>query len=151
VGVARGELASGQPGPVGPMVRVDLKVAAIVLGQWAGLADVAPADVRELVRRGLLAGFADPRWPLVEVAAPETRWKILPAAALVEELRRVGDQRRAWRAASCDRWEAAEELGLSLQDFDRLAARAGVEPGRFGRYARSDVERLRRARLQATG
>jgi hypothetical protein len=30
-------------------VWVDLKVAAIVLGQWARLADVAPADVRGLL------------------------------------------------------------------------------------------------------
>ena len=112
---------------------------------------MAPADVRELVGRGLLhACGGDPRWPQVELASPETRWDTPPPAAVVEELRRVGDERRAWRAASCGRCEAAEELGLSVQDFEVVAARAGVEPGRFERYARSDVERLRRARLQAT-
>jgi hypothetical protein len=132
-------------------MRVELKEAAVRLGEWTRLSDVAPADVRELVELGLLVSFGDGTWPLVELDVPVVWWERPAPPALVDELRRLGDERRVWRAASCGRWEAAGGLGLSVQDFDLLAATAEVQPGRFGRYARSDIARLRRARLQATG
>jgi hypothetical protein len=138
---------------------VDLKAAATLLSGWARLPDVAPADVRELVERGMLPAFGFRGCPTVELEVPArwvrhgvSRWDVPPPpAAVVEELRRLGEERRAWRVASMDRYDAAEELGLSLRDFDLLAAGHGVQPGRFGRYARSDVARLRRAGLERVG
>jgi hypothetical protein len=96
-------------------------------------------------------------WPLVELDVPgmvvrlpgNGGWPILGPdqqdagrlrLELVEELRRVGVERRAWLAASCGRWDAADALGVSGEEFDALAARHGVQRGRVGRYARSDIK-----------
>jgi hypothetical protein len=57
----------------------------------------------------------------------------------VEELRRIGDERRAWWAASINRWDAAELFGVTVDEFDALAARHGLRPGHSGRYRRSEV------------
>jgi len=120
--------------------RVPFKEAALRLGQWFRLHDVAPADVRDLAERGLLPIAV--RWgvELVPDLPPD----------VIDELRRVGDERRAWRTASLDCWAAADRLGVSWDEVPDLAAEHGLQPGRFGRYARSDVERLRLALLVAS-
>jgi len=112
--------------------RVTFKEAALRLGQRFRLHDVAPADVRELAERGLLPIAV--RWgvDLVPDLPPD----------IIDELRRVGDERRAWRTASLDRWAAAEQLGVTWEEVPDLAAEHDVQPGRFGRYARSDIDRL---------
>ena len=79
-------------------------------------------------------------YPLVELDLPAGEL----AADVVDALREIGDQRRAWRATSIARWDAAAELGVGRKAFDALAAKHGVHPGRFGRFARSDVTKLRR-------
>src|SRR5258708_1881103 len=113
-----------------------LKETAVALERETGLRDVAPADVRELVGRGLIRIIAPGQWPLCD----------LEGFTAVEELRQVGETRRAWLAASIGRWDAAEALGLCLEEFDALAARQGLQPGRFWRYRRTEVMRLRRLR-----
>jgi hypothetical protein len=146
---------------------VDVKTAATLLGEWTRLPSVAPADVRELAERGMLRVVVPGDWPLVELDVPgmvvclpsHGGWPSLGSGQrdvvrlpleLVEELRRVGEARRAWLTASCAPWDAAEALGMSREEFDALAAGYDVQRGRFGRYSRSDITRLRRALLAAS-
>jgi hypothetical protein len=110
------------------------KEAAALLAQKWGLRDVAPVDLRDLAGRGLIRVAVPGGWPLYD----------LDGFTAVDELRRVGDARRAWWTASVNRWDAAEILGLSLDEFDTLAACRGLRPGRFDRYCRADVLTLRR-------
>jgi hypothetical protein len=127
---------------------VGVKDAAVLLSQWTCLPDVAPADVRKLIARGMLRAVAPSDWPMVEVDAV---WTVdEPPAWLVRELREIGDERRAWWAASMHGWDAATALGLSRTDFDLLAAEAEIEAGDLGRYARRDVDRLRHALMAAS-
>jgi hypothetical protein len=114
-------------------MEMDIKQAADLLAERTGLRDVAPVDVRELAEHGLVRVVLPGTWPLVD---PD-------GFTAVEELRAVGEARRAWWAASMGRWEAAETLSLRLEDFDRLAACRGVKAGRLGRYCRTEVLRLR--------
>jgi hypothetical protein len=110
------------------------KEAAAVLARQTRLNDVAPADLRELAECGLIRVVVPGQWPIYD----------LEGFTAVEELHRVGDKRRAWWATSMNRWEAAEALGLSLEEFDDLAACRKLQLGRFGRYRRSAIIRLRR-------
>jgi len=109
------------------------KEAAAFLARRWGLSDVAPVDLRELAERGLIRVVIPGDWPLYD----------LDGFTAIEELRQVGDARRAWWRASVNRWDAAEILGLSLDEFDALAARDGLWPGRFDRYRRADVLAVR--------
>lgn len=110
-----------------------MKEAAALLARQTGLLDVAPADVRELAEGGLVHVVVPGKWPLYDL---DGFWA-------VDELRRLGEARRAWWASSMGRWETANALGLSAEEFDALAARHGLKPGRFGRYCRAEVMRLR--------
>ncbi len=115
------------------MVLSSKEAAAFLARKW-GLSDVAPADLRELAGRGLIRVVVPGDWPLYD----------LDGFTAVEELRLAGDARRAWWRASVNRWDATEILGLSLDEFDALAASRGLQPGRFYRYRRADVLALRR-------
>jgi hypothetical protein len=109
------------------------KEAAAALAQRWALRDVAPADLREMAERGLIRITCPGHCPLYDVEG----------FTAVDELRRAGDARRRWWAVSIDRWDAAEMLALSVEDFDALAAARDLQPGRFGRYGRSEVEAQR--------
>lgn len=112
------------------------KEAATVLARETGIHDVAPADVRELAERGHIR-VAVHGWP------PTGDLYDLGDFTAVDELRRVGEVRRAWRASSLDRFDAATALGLNVVEFDVLVARHGLRHGRFRRYRRTEVMRLR--------
>jgi hypothetical protein len=105
------------------------KEAATVLAGLTGLWDVAPVDVRELAERGLVRVVSAGDYPLYD----------LKGFRAVEELREAGERRRAWWAGSLNRWDAAAALRLSVEEFEALAARGGLQPGRFGRYCRAEV------------
>lgn len=109
------------------------KEAAAALAQRWGLRDVAPVDLRELADRGLIRVTCPGQCPLFDV----------DGFTAVDELRRAVDTRREWLAGSIDRWDAAWMLGLGVEEFGGLAAGCGLQPGRFGRYRRSEVEALR--------
>src|SRR5262249_50904473 len=96
--------------------------AAAVLARLAGITDVAPAALRELAERGHLRRLPGGSYPLYDRAD-------LESFSAFEELRRVGDERRAWQAQSMDRWDAIEALGISEEEFDNLH----LQRGRFGR------------------
>ena len=51
-------------------------------------------------------------------------------------------ERTAWLAASLDARAAAERLGWRHDELRADAAACGARPGRFGRYATTDVDRL---------
>lgn len=120
------------------MVLSGHEAAAMLARRW-GLRDVAPADLRELAKAGLIRVACPGRWPLYD----------LTGFTAVDELRRIGDARRQWLAASVDRWGAAAILGMCVHEFDALVARCGLPAGPFGRYRRSDVERMRRAQCRS--
>jgi hypothetical protein len=109
------------------------KEAAAVLARKWGLCDVAPADLRELAKGGLVRVTLPGHWPLYD----------LEGFTAIEELRQVGEARRAWWAVSINRWDAAEMLGLSTAEFDALAAGRRLQSGRFDRYRRAEVMALR--------
>jgi hypothetical protein len=115
------------------------KAATAALAERWGLHDVAPADLRELAALGLIRVVLPGSDPLYDVEG----------FTAVEELRRVGNERRAWWAASVNRWDAAELLGLSLVEFDVLAAGRGLQPGRSDRYRRAEVDALRHERSRS--
>jgi Exonuclease len=73
-------------------------------------------------------------WPLYDPQALDQ----LDPAVLTE----VVADRKAWLAASLPRRAAAAELGWQLPQFDQVVSDRGVTPGRWGRYARSDLEVL---------
>jgi hypothetical protein len=108
------------------------EAAAFLARKWA-LCDVAPVDLRDLAGRGLIRVAVPGDWPLYD----------LDGFTAVEELRRVGDARRAWWKASVNRWDAAAILGMSADEFEAMAAPHGLRPGRFDRYRRSSVLALR--------
>lgn len=104
--------------------------AAARLARRTGL-PVAPADVRELAARGFVRVVVPGDWPLYEIVRVTRR-----------RLRHVVAERIAWIADSIDRWDAADALGLSQDEFREAVARHGLRPGRFNRYRRADVARL---------
>ena len=97
--------------------------------------DVQRADVHALHERGALRPTGEFRgWPLYT-------FKDLDALA-PDQLLTVVTDRQHWLATSLTSTEAAELLGWSVGRFEVAAERAGLATGRFGRYARADVERL---------
>jgi hypothetical protein len=120
---------------VGALTHMSCREATALLAQRTRLRDVAPADLRVIAERGFLRAKGDPRHPRFEVAE-------LDGFTAVEELRQVGEERRAWRAASLDRSDAADALGLTLMEFDGFATRHGLQAGAFGRFERCRVSQL---------
>src|ERR1041385_4654834 len=111
---------------------VSVRVAASVLAERTGL-PVAPVDVRDLAELGLFT-----------VVMPDTVMLVeLDGFSAVRDLRQIVDARRSWWVSSIDRWDAAAALGMPVPEFEELAARHRLRPGRFGRYRLSDVDRLR--------
>ncbi|WP_017623998.1 hypothetical protein [Nocardiopsis chromatogenes] len=108
--------------------------AAGVLAERTGL-DVRRDDVLDLRERGLLtpagAFRGHPMFARGDLDA-------LPRGAVA----RVVAEREAWLAASLTPEEAAREAGWSVGRFEVTAERAGLEPGRYGRFARADVAPL---------
>jgi hypothetical protein len=108
--------------------------AAKILAQHTGL-DVVRDDVLVLREQGSLVPVGEFRgWPMfaggdLRTLSPDT------VAAVVRE-------RLDWLEASLSPAQAAELLGWSQGRFEVTAERRGVQPGRFGRFARGDVESL---------
>jgi hypothetical protein len=50
--------------------------------------------------------------------------------------------RRDWLAASLDGRESAARLGWTRPEFEQVIRRRSVQPGRFGRFAVTDIEVL---------
>jgi Exonuclease len=119
---------------VGTELPIGANKAAARLAERTGL-EVDRADVEELAERGLL-----------EVAGTYKEWPVYDTRQLDgldrDELAAVVSGRQAWLAASLVRPAAAERLGWRWEEFDRVVQEHGVEAGRFGRYAVSDIDVL---------
>lgn len=109
------------------------KAAAAALAERWALPEVAPADLRRMAKHGLIRVVLPGVWPLYDV-------EDFTAA---EELRQVGEERRAWWAVSVNRWDAADLLGVGIDAFEVVAALRGLRAGRSDRYRRTDVLALR--------
>lgn len=109
--------------------------AAAHLADRTGL-PVERSDVQDLADDGDLQPVGDYRgWPLYAVEALDA----VPARRIADVVR----ARQDWITASLTASEAAEALGVSLGRFEVTVESAGVTAGRFDRYARTDVDRLR--------
>lgn len=111
--------------------------AARHLGQRLGL-DVARADVEVLVERNLLAiaGYYQ-EWPLYDVRDLDQ-----VAGEWAEVLAGIVAERHEWQAASLGLRAACAQLGWRRDELERVAADRGIQPGRLGRFARTDIEDL---------
>jgi DNA polymerase III epsilon subunit-like protein len=96
---------------------------------------VVGADVELLAERGLVARRGEYQgWPLYD------RRDL--AAVSTEAVAEVIAEREAWRAGTCNSWEAAERLEMRRRDFDRAVAPRLTEVGN-GRWSRAEIEALR--------
>lgn len=119
---------------VGDHPGIGSEKAAEHLAQRTGM-DLERADVQDLAERGALRSVGEYKgWPLYALEDLDA----LPRDLLVTVLA----DRQRWIEGSLTSDEAASLLGWSVGRFEVTAERRGVNPGRFGRYARTDVERL---------
>jgi hypothetical protein len=119
---------------VGSEIPVGGHKAAERLAQRSQL-EVQRADVEELAAQGLLHVFGYYKeWPVYDRRELD--------ALAVEQLATVIAERQAWEAASLHRRAAAAELGWHLHEFDRVVGERGIAAGRFGRFARADLEAM---------
>jgi hypothetical protein len=112
---------------------------ASLLTELTGL-DVTDDDILALAGQGhvdTVDYYKD--WPLYDVAAVRrlgtTENGTAIAAAVVAE-------RQAWLADSVTTEAAARWLEWDRGDLKRVAAEQGITPGRFARWARTDIARL---------
>ncbi|WP_207550501.1 MULTISPECIES: hypothetical protein [Parafrankia] len=109
--------------------------AAEYLSGRTGL-QIERADVQALAERGALRPIGDYKgWSLYALDDLD--------ALSLDLLVTVLADRQSWLQASLTSPEAADLLGWSVGRFEVTAERQGLTAGRFGRYARVDVERLR--------
>lgn len=100
--------------------------------------DMDRADVEVLVERDLLAiagHYKD--WPLYDVRDLDRLANELPKV-LVE----IVAERQAWQTASLHPRDARAQLGWWRDEFERVVAERCIQPGRSGRFARTDIENL---------
>lgn len=119
---------------VGTECPIGANRAAARLAERTGL-EAKRADVEELAERGALdvtGHYKD--WPLYDPRQLD--------AVEVDVLAAVIAERKAWLGASLHREAAAELLGWRLRELEQVVHERGIAAGRFGRYARVDVEAL---------
>lgn len=92
-------------------------------------------EVEALAEAGHLAVHSSYKeWPLYSCRDID--------AVDVELLAAVVAERLAWMAASLHTIDARNGLGWRREEFDRAVAERGITAGRYGRYARTDIEAL---------
>jgi DNA polymerase III epsilon subunit-like protein len=106
--------------------------AVLRLAKRTGLG-VGRADIDVLVECGALVAVGEFNgWPTYDLNAVDA----VPA----EVIGQIVAERESWLRASVDNRTAANALGIRLNELPAWAAACGVEVGRFGRYARIDVD-----------
>jgi hypothetical protein len=109
--------------------------AAGELAARTGL-EVVGADVELLAARGLVAERGEYQgWTLYDRRDLD--------GVPVEAVAAVMGERQAWRAGTCNRFEAAEHLGCGPRDVGRLVESGRLVEAAGGRYQRAQVESLR--------
>lgn len=112
---------------------------ASLLADLTGL-DVTSDDIVTLAGQGhvdVVDYFKD--WELYDVAAVRRLGTTEDGTAIAAGI--VGE-RQAWLADSVTTEDAARWLEWDRGDLKRVAAEQGIKPGRFGRWARTDIARL---------
>jgi DNA polymerase III epsilon subunit-like protein len=110
-----------------------------MLRELTGL-EVADADFTRLVGEGAIPSVGDYKgWALYDVAVVRQLGTTEDGKAVVTA---TVTERIAWLEASFTTEEAAEWLDWDPADFTRVADEQGIAPGRFQRWARTDVYRL---------
>jgi hypothetical protein len=105
------------------------------LAERTGL-PVGPDDILLLVERGLVEAVDEYK------GHPLYRLGDLMTLAAGPELAAAVAERQAWTAVSLELFDAARRLGWQSEDLPAAAAAAGVHPGRLGRYAIAELDRL---------
>ncbi|MBL1086853.1 3'-5' exonuclease [Streptomyces actinomycinicus] len=118
------------------------KRGAQMLAQAPDLLDrkleVWACDVEQLAEQGLLecvGEFGD--YPLYD-----ERQLTSPTPQMCAALEQIVAERVAWLHASARADEAAGRCGWEVAEFEKAAEEQDIRPGRFGRWALEDVERL---------
>ncbi|GGL43967.1 hypothetical protein GCM10011588_68390 [Nocardia jinanensis] len=108
------------------------------LAERTGLA-VEAADIDALLRAGALqvADVYTKRGRRYDLFRPEHI-----DALTSEQVTPVIDERLAWVAASLAPEDAAAAVGIGVRELATVAHDRQIERGRFGRYARADIEAL---------
>ena len=100
--------------------------------------DIDRVDVEALVERNLLAiAGCYQSWPLYDVRDLDRF-----ADERGDVLTGIVADRQAWQAVSVGPRAASAQLEWRCDEFERVVAERGVRPGRFGRFARTDIEDL---------
>lgn len=122
---------------VGEQAPIGANRAAKRLSQRLDL-DVERVDVDVLVERDLIAtaGYYQ-GWPLYDVRDLDRL-----AEERAEVLAEIVTDRQTWQAASLHPRTAWAQLGWQRDEFERVVAERGIQPGRWGRFARADIEDL---------
>ncbi|WP_427896716.1 hypothetical protein ACQHIV_42280 (plasmid) [Kribbella sp. GL6] len=122
---------------VGDQAPIGANRSAERMSQRLGF-DIAADEVDALAERGLLAEAGEYKgWPLYDVHDLDQA-----ADEHTDLIRELAGERVAWMTASLHPAEAARELGWSADELGRVAKQRSLTTGRFGRYARADVEAL---------
>jgi hypothetical protein len=119
---------------VGTELPIGANKAAARLAERTGL-EVDRHDVEALAERELLhvVGWYK-EWPLYDPRQLD--------GLTADQLTPVVADRKAWLAASLHRRTAAEQLGWRPEELAQVVQERGIEAGRFGRYARADIDAL---------
>ena len=112
---------------------------AALLAELAGL-DVTDDDFLDLANAGHVDSVDSYKdWLLFDVAAVRRLGTTEDGIAIVAA---VVAGRQAWLADSITTEDAANWLGWHPRDLKRVAREHDIRPGRFGRWARTDIARL---------
>lgn len=107
------------------------ELAARELEVWA-------CDVEQLAKQGHLERVG----AFEGHALYDERQLASPTAPMCVALEEIVAERVAWLQASARTDEAAGRCGWEAAEFEKAAREQGITPGRFGRWALQDVERL---------
>jgi hypothetical protein len=112
---------------------------AELLAELTGL-DVTDDDFLELAGQGHVDSVDSYKdWLLFDVAAVRRLGTTEDGTAIVAA---VVAARQGWLASSVTTEDAARRLGWDRRELERVAARQGIKPGRFRRWASADIDRL---------
>ncbi|WP_409467260.1 exonuclease domain-containing protein [Streptomyces sp. HC307] len=100
--------------------------------------EVWACDIEQLAERGLLECVGK----FEGYALYDERQLTSPTSEMCAALEQIVTERVAWLQASARTDEAAGRCGWEVAEFEKAAEEQGIAPGRFGRWALEDVERL---------
>ncbi|MEU0389186.1 3'-5' exonuclease [Streptomyces chartreusis] len=100
--------------------------------------EVWACDVEQLAEQGRLERVGE----FEGYTLYDERQLTSPTPQMCAALEQIVAERVAWLQASARTDEAAGRCGWEVGEFEKAAEEQGIRPGRFGRWALEDVERL---------